>query len=1113
MIPAAASADQHARDRIRNSLSESLVVEASAGTGKTTELVARIVNTLKTGVTGIERIVAVTFTNKAAGELKLRIRQGLDRARSAANSEERRHLEEALAQLEEASIGTIHSFCAQILRERPVEAGVDPAFQELTDPEAKRLFAQVFQRWLEAKLNADSPGLRRAMARLAVERDRAFTPLEQLRFAAWQLIEWRDFPAPWQRMPMPPHEVVDALCDAIGKLDLKRFKSELTEPVRDMLPWIEREPRDRDMLEALLLRLHKQWKRVAGKGRVPDEAIFRCIGDFRHAAEADLAAQLREELWELVPLYDDAKRRAGKLDFLDLLLLVRNLVRDNHEVRRYLQRRYTHLLIDEFQDTDPLQAEILLLLSSADPAASDWLAVTPAPGKLFLVGDPKQSIYKFRRADLRLYQSLLERLESRGVSILRLSKSFRAVRTIQDCVNAAFAEELNGDAESAQAHSVELEEHRPDIEGQPAVVALPAPEPYGSRNITKKAIEECLPGAVTAFIDWTLTSSKWRIEDPETRELIPVRARDICVLFRRFTNFGQDLTRGYVRSLEDRGIPHLLVGSKSFHWREEIETLRAALTAVEWPEDELAVYATLRGALFAIQDSTLLRWRQEIGPLHPFRALPESPAAPLQPVAEALTILRDLHLHRNRRPIAQTVYLLGESTRAWAAFALRPAGHQALANVRRVVDLARQFETGGGLSFRGFIDELNAHAERAESAEAPVLEEGADGVRLMTVHTAKGLEFPVVILADMTANIAHENPDRYVEAQTGISAARLLGCLPKDLLDHEASERRRERAEGVRVAYVAATRARDILVVPVVGDEERQGWLEPLNKAVYPPLTHSRQARQPPGCPEFGRVSVLNRPPEYRDESSVEPGLHQARKGGHPVVWWDPAALPPSQEERFGERQEEILAEDAPALERSLAAYDAWLASRSRIIEEGSRATLAIATAAESTAPPEGYTGFVLVESAARAAHRPAGKRFGMLVHAVLRDVSLTAGSAELEAVAKMHGRLLAAPKSEADAAARAAGAALRHPLLERARAAARCYREYPVLLRLEDNKAVEGVIDLAFEEDGRWVVVDFKTDADGTARLDAYRAQAAWYGFALERITGKQAECFLLRV
>ncbi len=170
------------------------------------------------------------------------------------------------------------------------------------------------------------------------------------------------------------------------------------------------------------------------------------------------------------------------------------------------------------------------------------------------------------------------------------------------------------------------------------------------------------------------------------------------------------------------------------------------LTAIEWPDDELSVFATLKGSLFAIPDNLLLRFHHEVGRLHPFRSPPENSGDDFHPIAEALGLLADLHRGRNRRPIADTVNALLEATRAHAGFALRPAGHQVLANVHRIADLARSFELSGGVSFRGFVEELETQSEKAESAEAPVIEEGAEGVRLMTVHGAKGLEFPVVIL-------------------------------------------------------------------------------------------------------------------------------------------------------------------------------------------------------------------------------------------------------------------------------------------------------------------------------------------------------------------------------
>jgi ATP-dependent helicase/nuclease subunit A len=1130
--------DRAARERIRTSLAESLVVEASAGTGKTTELIARIVAVLANGLTTISHIVAVTFTNKAAGELKLRLRQELDRARSSAIAPaERSNIEDALEHLEEASIGTIHSFCAQILRERPVEAVVDPAFEELSEQQASRIYERAFRAWIQRKLGEGAPGLRRALVRLAWrESFDGASPIEQLQYAAWKLIEWRDHPAPWRKVAFDRDKDVDRLTEQVRlvaeaasccqKRNDNLVKS--LRPAQALVTWIERaeaaRARDYDALESLLIKLIRDIKKNPQKGSgsfaegVPREQVvagrahlLQQLEAFQQAADADLAAVLRGEMWDLVVQYDQLKRRAGKLDFVDLLLLARDLVRDKSDVRHYLQDRFTHIFIDEFQDTDPLQAEILLLLAADDPAQSNWRNITPKPGKLFVVGDPKQSVYKFRRADVVLYREIRDGLEQRGAAVVQLTTSFRAVRPIQQLINAAFETEMQDDAAAGQAAYAPLHGDTPAIDSQPSIIALPAPRPYGSMRISRIAIDACLPETIVAFCEWLVRKSGWKVRDPEEPgRLIPLASRHICLLFRRFTNFGKDITRDYVRGLEAREIPHLLVGSKSFHSREEIETLRAALTAVEWPEDELSVFATLKGSLFAIPDNLLLRFHHEFERLHPFRVLPADLSQEFQPIAEALQLLANLHRGRNRRPIADTVSALLEATRAHAGFALRPAGHQVLANVQRIADLARSFELSGGVSFRGFVEELETQSEKAESAEAPVLEEGAEGVRLMTVHAAKGLEFPVVILADMTANIAAGDPDRYVDARERLCATRLLRCAPWELREHEAEERLRERAEGVRVAYVAATRARDLLVIPSVGDEELEGWLGPLNKAIYPANDRYRHATRAVGCPDFGDASVVDRPLFERDEPSVQPGLHSPQQGNHEVVWWDPRTLTLAPPANLGLRQEEILkGEPNEEGSPSLIAYREWKEQRDRTIASGGEKQFDIFTATEDldspVAPP------VRFETVQKATSRSMGPRFGTLVHTILRDVSLD--GEHIDELAKVHGRVFGATDQEIKDAAAAVAAALQHPLLERARKSKLCRRELPILLKLEGNRILEGVIDLAFEENGAWHIVDFKTDAEIGPSRKRYENQLRWYSLALARLNNTPVEAHLLSI
>jgi ATP-dependent helicase/nuclease subunit A len=1132
MIPAVRTAspggDAAARERIRNSLGESLIVEASAGTGKTSELIRRIVRVLASG-TPVHEIVAVTFTHKAAGELKIRLRQELDTARSTcADGPERRYLQDALERLEEAAIGTIHGFCAQILRERPVEARIDPDFEELTEPEAARIYDRAFDAWFQGKLDAGSTALRRALTRLAWREPwQAEVPaVEAIKSAGKHLLDWRGYTRPWRKEPFDRSARVEALlrqCREIAAWvrQCPRSNDRLvsgTRPLTDLV----KQPGDEDTREARLLKLgpalKKNFKPGSGnfapgipRQQVLDarEALLRGLEALSRDAGADFAVALRDEMQDLEAAYNQRKQRAGKLDFDDLLLLVRNLVRDDYSVRKYLQDRFSRLFVDEFQDTDPLQAEILILLSADDSAESDWLKITPIPGKLFVVGDPKQSIYKFRRADVALYENVCQALVSRGVSRIHLTTSYRAVRPIQHLVNAAFAPQMTGDREGGQARYAPLEEYSAAHPNQPAIVVLPVPAPYGTSRISNVSIDASLPKAVAAYIDWLANQSGWEVRD---RDGAPVRlqAKHICVLFRRFVSFGTDTSRDYTQALEARGIPHLLVGSKSFYHRDEVEAVRVALAAIEWPDDELSMFGTLRGSLFALPDNLLLRFRLEVGHLHPFRQPAFFPSE-FQPIADALSILKDLNRGRNHRPIVDTINALLEVTRAHAGFMLRRGGSQALANVYRICDLARTFELTGGLSFRGFVEELAARAEKGESTEAPVLEEASDGVRLMTVHSAKGLEFPVVILADMTAKQARETAERFVEGN--LCATRLLGAAPWELLEHQDQEHARELAEGVRVAYVAATRARDLLVIPAVGDEERDGWLGPLNKTIFPARDKRRERAAAAGCPPFaGDRTVLQRPGEYfsQPEDSVRPGLHTPQSGDHQVVWWDPLALRLDVPSGFGLRQEDILAaEPAARAAEGVARHQQWKQERQQTLDCGRIPAFRIVSPTDGLEdPPQRRP--IHVESVPTVAGRPGGPRFGILIHAILRDLDLEGASDRIAPLARVHARLLHAPRDEADAAAAAVEAAWAHPLLCRARAAPRRHRELPIHFRLEDGRLLEGVIDLAFIERDAWVVVDFKSDSGSAAR---YERQLQWYLYALSRLTGRPSVGHLLRI
>ena len=396
-----ALADRADREQIATALDDTLIVEAAAGTGKTTELVRRIVRVIQTGRAEVTEIVAVTFTEKAAGELKLRLREALEEARggSVSESAERDRLDRALGRLEEAEVSTIHGFCADLLRERPVEARIDPLFMVLTEAQAARMYDDGFHQWLESELADPSEGVKRSLRRpifggFGAQWTTAMAPIDRLRRAGWELIQWRDFDGDWQRPPFDRSSRVDELVQLLNGF------TELSEPPVSANDTLYPDTRRRGSSRKTSFAPRRSRRATTAGSRGPHRArqeppvskarkgsgkqyrpgVPARMSDhargpasradpFRDRCERRSRRALARRAARLVSAYEAAKAKAGALDFLDLLLKARNLVRDDSGVRRSFQQRFKRLFVDEFQDTDPLQAEILLLLAADDPAA------------------------------------------------------------------------------------------------------------------------------------------------------------------------------------------------------------------------------------------------------------------------------------------------------------------------------------------------------------------------------------------------------------------------------------------------------------------------------------------------------------------------------------------------------------------------------------------------------------------------------------------------------------------------------------------------------------------------------------------------------------------------
>ncbi|MBL8743551.1 MAG: UvrD-helicase domain-containing protein, partial [Myxococcales bacterium] len=776
--------DSRARARIESELDATFLVEAAAGTGKTTCLVSRLVALIGAGA-DMQSVVAVTFTDKAAGELRLRLRSGLEEAKLRAEGPRREAFNRALSGLEQARVSTIHRFASDLLRERPIEAGIDPAFVPCPPAEQRGLIAEAFGRWLERVESDPSPALRRYFARPSAS-------VYALRSAAERVIEHRHLDAAWARRPIDLEAEMRAVLTQARALAARARAAQSKSdklyvsllPLLSLDARLERhEVREQDG-EADLVELSRaSLGRDRGYGRygegVDRAELFAEVADFKKAldafvarASADLAVSLRDELWQVAILYRELKAKRGALDFDDLLILARDLFLREGPLLTQTRARLRHYFVDEFQDTDSSQAALLLLLSSDSPPGPDPLALDIAPGKLFLVGDPKQSIYRFRQADPGTYFLMRERVIECGGEVLHLNASFRSAPAIVGYVNAAFTPVMAGDREAEQAEYVALAPRCPESD-DPAVFALAVPRPYGKQRLSKAAVRKSHPDTVAGFLAWLIEKSGYRVRDPRSGERVPVRPEHVAVLFRQFESYGEHRPEAFSRGLSQHGIPHVVLGGRALGDRDESHALVTALSAIEYPDDPLLVYGALRGPLFGFTDELLYRWHLTHHGLRPL-VMPKGPwTEALAPVGDALNQLGRLHVGRNRVSPAETLADLLSVTRAPVGFALSPAAEQAFLQIGALEQLAMAHERAGGLSFRSFVDSL-AEMSLERGADAEDLDEDMGGVRLLTVYRAKGLEFPVVVLADPSIS-AFRDPDKLIDAKRGLASLTLAG--------------------------------------------------------------------------------------------------------------------------------------------------------------------------------------------------------------------------------------------------------------------------------------------------------------------------------------------------
>ena len=741
----------------------------------------------------------------------------------------------------------------------------------------------------------------------------------------------------------------------------------------------------------------------------------------------------------------NARKRAGEVEFLDLLVLARDLLRDSLPARDHFRERYTHILIDEVQDTDPLQAEIAMFLAEEAPARvnpadrpQEWGSVRPAAGKLFIVGDPKQSIYRFRRADIQQVQQMQKKV---GGAQVVLSQNFRSLPPVIDWVNHLFAQWMEeGEAQASYSSLTPL----PD-QGRPPPVRCMGGEVEG--NMPQVREEEA--GAIAAAIQAAI-AQRWQVRSEQgASELRPADYNDICVLMPRRAGFN-----ALEYAFEDAGIPYRLESASLIYETQEVRDLLNCLAAIDDPTDQVAVVAALRSPAFACSDADLLE-DAEAGRQFDYLAESDAPAGY---TSDALAVLREFHEQRKWMSPAALIerFLREQCLRELALDERQWRGRWMRYNF--LIDRARAFAAAGETSLRAYIAwTARQRDEQAMALETAVQESDEGAVRVMTVHAAKGLEFPILVLAGLNVGPSNKRDpvlfDRnggQVEVKAGSKEVPLQTAGFAELL---ATEKEREEEERVRVMYVAATRARDHLVVSLYRKAKDK---------------YSAAAR----FAEFmaGAEHLWERfdPPEAA-------ALRPSGAGGETTT---PDGDTPAARKQWIEERNGIYA----ARSRPVAA------GATRIAEEAKE---------EQDVPDEPWR------------RGRAGTSIGRAVHAALQVVDLHTGSG-LDDIAQAQAAAEGVP-GRAEEIARLVRGALRSDLVQRALASGRWWRETPVAGTVGEG-IVEGFIDLLFEEEDGFVIADYKTDAIGDdeaiARAMArYRLQGGAYALALRRATGVEVK------
>ena len=1068
--------DDVERRRIRDSLDETLFVEAGAGTGKTTSLVERLIALVSSGTTALPRIAAITFTEAAAAELRERVREQLEAAAAGPNlsDAERERCAQGVQDLDQASIQTLHGFAAALLMEKPLEAGLPPSFQVVDEIAGEIEFQEVWSAWLDKALDGSE-----SVPRLPIALSLGLTP-EHMRIIALRFHENYDLldgPS-LHDVSMPGPKIIRELVNAANELgrlceySMIGQSDAMYDHVQSKLGSIRRlSGMEADSMSAYRL-LFGMLPLRQNSGRQADWAVDPRTGEnackylkswlsqLHERTEEELSAVRRSALMPLLRAlkmlvldYAADRKRQGRAGFHDLLVWARDLLSDDTAVREHFGRRFSHLLIDEVQDTDPLQAEIAMFLAESAEHTSqygerprNWEQIVPERGKLFVVGDPKQSIYRFRRADVRQMARLQQRM---GGDTVRLVQNFRSQKPLIDWVNNLFEQWMSADRDQAEyvplTHRWEAETGHPM---GPRVWWL-GEAVAGSIDPVRDRESKAISGLLR-----NLVADRWQVLDRDEtdasgREVYrAARYADVCILMPRRTGL-----RVLELALDSTDVPYRLEGASLIFTTQEVRDLLNCLRAIDDPEDQVATVAALRSPAFSCTDVELLRFREAGGN---FSCL--SDASPADgAVASALKALAEYHRIRLWTSPASLIDRFIRDRLLMEAALDHPRTREQWRRYRFIVEQARAFAEAGGNTLRSFLGWTDRRAEEgARVTETPVPDRDEDAVRIMTVHGAKGLEFPIVVLTGINArdrrtaeSVIFDRDSSGLEANVGPSGR----SFKTSGYDAEIEEyNRMEAAERVRLLYVAATRARDHLVMSMYRQERTTSTASTIARLLD------------------GRDDLWNR-----------------------VTVTGPPSLPPPRSKL-----------DVVDLKmHSLEAREQWRHDMKQLLRKQGHPSSVSATALDGQSEQE--PGVEAIDADEPWRRGRAGTQVGRAVHAVLQTIDLVTG-AGIDETARAQAAAEGIPNREADIA-RLARVAVKSDIVRRATASDRFWREVPAGVPVGDG-VLQGFIDLLFEEDDGLVVVDYKTDSveahEVESAVSRYRLQAGSYALMAASATRK---------